>query len=313
MGHRIIIVYFVYINHPSNWTGIIRGQIEDIKASNILKISDLYVCISGQQEHSHKVSSLIDTLLVEEKKESHVEYCYTNDNLYEYPGIHQIYLLSQTNQDKLFIYFHTKEMSRCTSPQQRPHLNMILTRTLFWNYKKVVNIFDTQPNINKIGLFPASYGWIWFNFFWVRGSYLIQCQPPLITTRRHHYEDWLGSSHQPSLHDGYSLYSDRISEYNPNQAVSNLCDMMSHIDYLIINNPIKKITYGYNHHLIDITSKFKQLLETEHYIHIGNHLTGHDPHYGVIKILKIRLVNGLVFEFKEGRHVLISDDTFYTS
>ena len=41
-------------------------------------------------------------------------------------------------------------------------------------------------------MYPAPAGWIWFNFWWARASYLKKLVEPVRSTRRHYYEDWLG-------------------------------------------------------------------------------------------------------------------------
>ena len=35
-------------------------------------------------------------------------------------------------------------------------------------------------------------GWIWYNFWYARGSYIKYVERPIKTYRRHYYEDWLG-------------------------------------------------------------------------------------------------------------------------
>ena len=49
-------------------------------------------------------------------------------------------------------------------------------------------VFKKYSYIDKAGLFPDYTGIIWFNFFWIRGSFLKQLNPPIITNDRYYYE-----------------------------------------------------------------------------------------------------------------------------
>lgn len=44
----------------------------------------------------------------------------------------------------------------------------------------------------KAGYAMSHGGFVWYNFFWVRDSYVRRLLEPIITPRRHYYEDWLG-------------------------------------------------------------------------------------------------------------------------
>jgi uncharacterized alpha/beta hydrolase family protein len=57
---------------------------------------------------------------------------------------------------------------------------------------RIYNIYSTFPTIDKIGMSAGGCGWIWYNFWYARGSYLCQVEKPVLTARRHYYENWLG-------------------------------------------------------------------------------------------------------------------------
>jgi hypothetical protein len=50
---------------------------------------------------------------------------------------------------------------------------------------------------------------VWYNFWYARGSYLNTVEQPIITERRHYYEDWLARSGLPPQEDApYALERD---------------------------------------------------------------------------------------------------------
>lgn len=59
------------------------------------------------------------------------------------------------------------------------------------NWQTCIQYLSYFPSIDKITVFTSSSGWSWYNFFWVRSSYVKNCEYPLKTERRWYYEDWL--------------------------------------------------------------------------------------------------------------------------
>ena len=85
-----------------------------------------------------------------------------------------------------------------------------------------------NPAINKAGLSPAKEstdwgGWLWFNYFMAKGSYLCQCDNPIETTDRYYYESWLGKNNDSiSLDDGYSSFTHQKENFSQQQAADHL-------------------------------------------------------------------------------------------
>ena len=298
------IIYYVFVGHLQNWIGSVKGQIEDLCASNLLKNNYLHVCLSGTSEIMSQAKTLIDQLIASESPQ--VDYTYTEQNLYEYPGFTRMYNLAKEHSDHLYLYLHSKGVSRTKAPMDRSIDNIYLTRLTVWNNTKVFNVFTDCPNINKIGYFPSSGGWMWFNFFWVRGSYLAKCREPIMTPRRHYYEDWLGTSNKTGISDCYCLYNDKIGHYfTPHEACQTIAHLYNKVNFVCVNQPFTKVTYGVNGNQIDITEQFSDLLTQKQYIRVGNSLVSEDPCYGTVKQLSITLQNGLVFKFREGDYILL--------
>jgi hypothetical protein len=120
-----------------------------------------------------------------------VECNYTNQ--FEYPGIMKIWELGQqhSSRNDILLYFHSKGIT---------HEKKFSTWSSgFWNNilnKKdlIEEIFDIFPTIDKIGPRSGGNGWIWYNFWYARGSYIKELEKPVLTQRRHYYESWLGTT-----------------------------------------------------------------------------------------------------------------------
>jgi len=117
-----------------------------------------------------------------------IECNYANE--FEYRGILKVWELGQihNNTNDVILYFHSKGLThhKCYESNRNDNYNVILK-----DINKVYDIFTTFPSIDKIGYSSGGMGWIWYNFWYARGSYIYQVEKPIQTQRRHYYEDWL--------------------------------------------------------------------------------------------------------------------------
>lgn len=75
---------------------------------------------------------------------------------------------------------------------------IVLTYLTFKNYKNILKLFDDNSKLMKIGAFPKrEYEpndkkgcFMWFNFFWIRASYVRELSEPIKTDDRFYYEYW---------------------------------------------------------------------------------------------------------------------------
>ncbi len=217
--HKINIIYFLWINKNRNWKVIIEGQLNDIIASNILEKSKLYIIVSCDNDILSEVIDFINTCLKEEdKQKTNIESYIIN--FYEYYGIKKLYELAKDEPDKLYIYFHSKGMLNWynNQPDKRSEDEVNLTMYLIHGWRDIFNVFENHQNINRIGLVPSFGGWMWFNFFWVRGDYLNTCEEPIISDNRYYYESWLGSGCQDKG-DIYGTLTGNFKTYTGEEAV----------------------------------------------------------------------------------------------
>ena len=213
---KITIVYYAFINPKSDWINIISGQLRQLKNTGLLNVAEFHTHITGDDIYHGYIKQLIKSIIPKAT-------IYTsNINQYEYPGIHLVWKLAQIKPDNIFLYFHSKGMSYNTPFRRMDEI--IIFKSVIEQWKKVWNIFENNSKINKVGgTIAQDGGFCWWNFWWARGSYLIDCEEPVLTTNRFYYESWLRErlpSKTPTTkelrddkykHDDcYSLYDDKI-------------------------------------------------------------------------------------------------------
>jgi hypothetical protein len=206
------IIYFAWINQKKNYKNIIDGQMDDLLNSGVLDNATLYIEVCCEDE------TLIDTIreLFSNKLKSimfHLEI--HQKNLFEYYGIKKMYDLAKEEPNKYYLYFHSKGMFNYDNIEQRHNYEKTLTKGTIYQHKKVIQLFEENPQIMTIGLFPSNKhnkNFIWLNFYWARGSYLITCQNPIISTNRFYYETWTetGDTNMSLI---YNLYENNYKKY----------------------------------------------------------------------------------------------------
>lgn len=213
------IVFGAYINPDADWRGLIRAQILDLSRCGVLVISDLYVVATNPKDVPG-VYSFFSSLKVEIKSIQVVE-----DNKFEFPALCCAWDLAQSCHSYSFIsYLHTKGMSYAKT--RRDEAERIFTTKTFSDWEIVINIFDKNPSVAKIGLLPAAGvdepgGWIWYNFWWARADYIRGLSKPKFTSDRHYCEGWMARSVSDYGHtaiDCFSLFSGRCQLFSAKQA-----------------------------------------------------------------------------------------------
>ncbi len=226
---RICIVYFAYINPDprKDWKSILNGQMDDLIRCGVLSHSSLEIVISGTPELTQQAHGYLESIL---NSFIFKNFTIVHENNFEYEGIKKLYDLSQVYPNKIFLYFHSKGMVFYEVGENRQWLEKMLTRITLTKWNDVMFIFEQYSDINKIACYPASnegHGCMWFNFFWVRGSYINTCNKPEISGDRFYYEYWLGEAGNRSLHDSYSLISKNRTRFSRCDVLYSLVDIES--------------------------------------------------------------------------------------
>jgi hypothetical protein len=169
----------------------------------------------------------------------------------------------------------------------------------------MLDIFKKNPQVQKIGLFPSIKGWMWINFFCVKGEYLKKCRAPPITQRRHLYEDWLGSHGSCTYNDCCSIHNRKCGIFfTAEDASRTLSHLTQHTQSCINVHPIKRVTYGISHHMVDVTQRI--ILANNTSFHVTNALAGVDPYFGKSKIMHFEFGDGSKCVVNEGDYIQLS-------
>lgn len=188
-------VYYVNTKLNSNYTSWIRGQFRILPTiDELFIVADAWSC---QNE-----TALDDAMawLHEVRHEHVIELdCYDNSvETYEYHGIHKLWELGQRHSKRsdVALYFHSKGVTHAPTFEKyllARRIDSALTRNVFGGNQldRMLEAFNLFPDIDKAGYDCSSKGFVWYNFFLVRGSYLNQLEVPVVTHRRHYYEDYL--------------------------------------------------------------------------------------------------------------------------
>lgn len=217
------VVYGVYINPAADWRRLIRLQLYDLRCLGVFSVADLHVVVSNPSR-TEEVAAFFDALPIDI---ANIEFFH--ENKFEYPALFYLWNLASGRPDYKYIaYLHTKGMSY--AKRRRDKVERALTHFTFAKWAQVLRIFDAHADIHKIGLFPAHQEhadglrkWIWFNFWWVRSSFVRALPKPEISTDRHYYEHWLGlpQRSEDDIKDHcYSIYRNERAYFSAEEAVA---------------------------------------------------------------------------------------------
>ena len=188
---KIHIVYFAYLK-PNQWEDIVLEQLWDLKSSPLYELADsvnISVCSDDVA-----LKRLKQHIWAKFKKVGIINW--QTNNTYEYPGIKAIYDLSKNDEDSVILYFHTKGMTSQEKTKGVDSLRKFLFKNTISNFETYINEFKTHPNLDVGCVFPSEFGFSWYNFFWVRSSYVKNYLPePEPQKNRYTWERFIGSEY----------------------------------------------------------------------------------------------------------------------
>jgi len=231
---KIQIIYYAYLR-KEKWRYIVLPQMQDIVDSGILEEADLLVALSGDQRLMHEaemeIRKIVDPHLV------NLRFTHTEENLYEYPGLKALYEESVKNPDKIYLYFHSKGMWFWGDEPVRYYGEKILFDTVIKPWKDAIEIFNTRPKINKVCFGCSDTGFCWYNFYWVKGSYVATLNPPIISKDRYYYEYYIGEAREKlGYEDCYNFV------YNNQKPFFKRDEINQYIDkYRPLNEPPEEV------------------------------------------------------------------------
>jgi len=236
INYKLYVVYFINCVINTNYMDWLTNQINMVTAY----LDELYIISTVSPNMELQFRKKVLEMYPFAKIECHY------DNEYEYRGILKVWDLGQIHNapTDIILYFHSKGLTHYTSYERNRHddYNIILK-----DFKKIKNIYTLFPTVDKIGHSAGGLGWIWYNFWFARGSYISCLEKPLKTERRHYYEDWLGRKVEPrdqypDIERRCDYYENTISNcygfYTDGKLISNIGCEVNPLDIKNTNIPI---------------------------------------------------------------------------
>jgi hypothetical protein len=215
-AYAITVVHNAFVWPAHDWRVIFGGQLRDLRDSRICQCAAVHIVISAphaSKEHDHPkmegllaearilVYSIIPRKVAASRAGAIVST--VHENTYEHPGLHLLWLLAQSLSAEeaakhVFLYFHTKGMVFRNPQGTRVAQELYMVDRTIRPWRDVVDIFQGNETVTRIGLWPSREGWMWMNFFWVRASYVVLLEEPRRTTWRYYFEHWLSCTVLPN-------------------------------------------------------------------------------------------------------------------
>jgi hypothetical protein len=209
---RTRIVYFINCYVNANYLHMVSSQLKELRETGLLTEThgELHVVSSGTAIHR-------ESLAVELRKwfgaGTSVFHEHTKANQFEYPGINKVWQLGQQAEDAYILYFHARGLSRMKLGRYRrnrqPQEKRLFGKVI-GEWRQNLTWLQHVTSADKLGLTCGGNGWIWFNFWWTRATYVRHLEKPEVTDRRHYYEDWLGRYRPPRKAHGQ--YASNLSQ-----------------------------------------------------------------------------------------------------
>jgi hypothetical protein len=233
---KLCIVYFFNAQVSSPGYPVFVYQIKDLISSGLFAQHlfapvEFWIVLTATKTQQQEIVKIYKNLVRshEGKKNtifSQTKITTTNDNQYELPALNLLWHLAREpgHKESIFLYFHGKGTSHRESEQSRNFRELFLTRLVVGSWLTSYILFELLKEIEKVGFMSSPGGWLWYNFWWARSSYLRGLSRPQISDNRHGYESWLGMkntplSEQPTLSTSSTEFA-LIS--NPAKAIYNM-------------------------------------------------------------------------------------------
>jgi hypothetical protein len=188
------VVYFINCYVNANYLYMVSSQLKELRETGLLTETrcELHVVSSGAPADRETLGA---ELRMQFGNSPVVFHEHTEVNQFEYPGIKKVWDLSQRQENAYLLYFHARGLSRMKLGRfrrKRQPQEKRLFRRVIGAWRQNLTWLEHITSADKLGLTCGGNGWVWFNFWWARASYVRQLEEPVVTDRRHYYEDWLG-------------------------------------------------------------------------------------------------------------------------
>lgn len=213
----INIVYFFNAELNNCYEKLMKDQLKDLIKSNILdnqkvKLHSMIICSDLYKKA--KIKNLFRFL--EKYGYYNYEITYSENKYKEYEGINKVWEISKNNNSKesLIFYFHGKGISYFTNKYFyiRQPIERFIFKKIFAKWEKNIELLIRFKSISKLGILSGGNGWLWFNFWIAKSSYIKNLEKPLERNRACYYEDWLGRYDIENCNDKLKKYKNEFNE-----------------------------------------------------------------------------------------------------
>ena len=216
--NNLEIVYFFNAEISPCYLNLLKDQLKDLIKSNILikyKVKIYCVIVCENKKKKSRINNLFNNLNLTKHCELKIYY---KKNIYkEYEGIYKVWSISQVKDSNLVLYFHGKGISYLTNRfiYLRQPIEKLIFRILIGKLKKNLEIIYRIKSISKVGILSGGNGWLWFNFWIAKKSYLSRVKKPIMTNRACYYEDWLGRLEIDKDKNYQNIYKNEYGDLHP--------------------------------------------------------------------------------------------------
>jgi len=283
-----------------NWEEILNSQIERLISSGLYDKADIiwFTCnLNGNDEN-------VFTDFLKDYNKIQTE-CHVNND-FEYPGIHKVKELGDTNEDMKILYFHAKGVSNTYTDYSTKQVNQEKIKNI-QSWKECLEYFvidkwedciDKLNEYDNVGV-TCNGGWYWGNFWWSQSKHIKKCRP-VDYWGRWSYEDWLNSYVENQTNYEFFKFT-----YNPYVTIINedwykkIKSENDPVKITVLNafygTPPFEIDEGYGDIPFNVTQDVKSVIEEKlkeqnnekFYFPVNNDSMGCDPSHGHRKFLFI--------------------------
>ena len=225
------IIYFINSDISNCYLKLMKDQIDDFIKSKIFdykKIKLYFVVICSNLKKRKEIEYLL--YLKGLKNYVNYEITYSKDNHKEYEGVNKVWEIAKLNKNDLIIYLHAKGISYMQNKlfYIRQPLEKFIFKCLIGNWKKNIELINRFNSIEKLGILSGGNGWLWFNFWIAKASYISELEKPIKRNRACYYEDWLGRYLIKSKEKLFDIYKNEYGETYYN-SINNTISILNNI------------------------------------------------------------------------------------
>lgn len=228
-GFDVHIVFFAYLPANVHWQQFLTMYLTSLRKTGLTRVAaSTHICLSAENALMFEQGLVVVTQTL---PQAVVHRPARWGNLNEYPGIQKVWQLANEHPGRksIIVYFHGKGLTHGPKPFWMGFDAVIRP----WYH--ILDLLKRKESINKVGWASSRFGWVWWNYWYVRASYARRCVEPTESPRRYYYEEWLGRANNSehcqvdkpiegfcysSAEDVYNLLDGRTnSSYAPGQYI----------------------------------------------------------------------------------------------